>query len=162
MLDGGLEVVTFIAAIASAVNAGIFFPFSTFAMDGLKRLPPAEGAAAMQEMNITAVRPPLMIAMFGTCIVCVVAAVWAIVDWSSPESVYIVVGAIVFVLSIFVLTAAYHVPRNDALAGLDARSQEGIDYWLRYQREWTTANHLRTAAPLLSAVLFTLALTAGS
>lgn len=161
MIDGALEVITFIAAIGSGVNAGIFFPFSTFAMGGLKRLPPNQGAAAMQEMNITAVRPPLMIAMFGTAVVCVVAAVWAVVDWATPGSVYVLLGAIVFVLAIVILTVAYHVPRNDALAALDPESPEGIEYWKRYQREWTNANHIRTVAPMISAVAFTLALITG-
>lgn len=161
MIEGPLAVITFIAAIASALNAGIFFTFSTFAMDGLKRLPPSQGAAAMQEMNITAVRPPLMIAMFGTALLCVVAAVWAVVDWQSPASLYVLVGSIIFVLAIVILTGTYHVPRNDALAVLDPDSPEGVEYWKTYQREWTTANHVRTVAPVITAVLYTLALLGG-
>ena len=149
-----------IAAIGSGLNAGIFYTFSTFVMDGLKRLPRHEGARAMQEINITAVRPPLMIAMFGTALVCVVAAVWAVVDWEAPASTYVLIGSIVFALSIVILTGTYHVPRNDALADLGADSEEGQEYWLRYQREWTRANHIRTLAPLASAVLFILALLA--
>jgi len=40
-------VVTFIAALGCGLLAGLYFAFSNSVMNGLSRLPPAEGIAAM-------------------------------------------------------------------------------------------------------------------
>ncbi len=49
-----LFALTLAIALGSATVGGAFFAFSTFAMQGLRRLPPAQGAAAMQEINVMA------------------------------------------------------------------------------------------------------------
>ena len=72
-----LTLLTGIAATGSATVGGVFYAFSTFVMPGLRALPPAEGAAAMQKINVAAVRPGLMIALFGTAAVCVAVGVGA-------------------------------------------------------------------------------------
>ncbi len=51
-----------------------------------------------------------------------------------------------------------NVPLNDALAAVDPATTEAATLWARYLDVWTMWNHLRAAASLLSAVLFTLAL----
>jgi uncharacterized membrane protein len=56
------------------------------------------------------------------------------------------------------MTAGYHVPRNNILDGLDPNSTEGIAYWAIYLKEWVQMNHVRTIAPLMSAILFTASL----
>ena len=56
---------------------------------------------------------------------------------------------------------AYNVPRNNALAKVDAESADGASYWARYLREWTAANHLRAAAGVAAAGLLTVALYVG-
>ena len=62
-------------AIACATMGGVFFAFSSFVMQALKRLPPAQGIAAMQSINIVAVTPVFMTALFGTAVACLVVAV---------------------------------------------------------------------------------------
>ena len=47
------------AAVGAGVNGGVFFAFSSFVMPALQRLPDAQGIAAMQSVNVTAVRPRL-------------------------------------------------------------------------------------------------------
>ena len=59
------------------------------------------------------------------------------------------------------MTIAYHVPRNHALAAVEPQRAEAAGRWARYHREWTRWNHMRTAAALAAAVLFTLALQMG-
>src|SRR5699024_6794249 len=63
---GALVLAALVTALACAVVAGVFFAFSGFVMRALSALPPADAATAMQSINRTAVRPPLMIALFGT------------------------------------------------------------------------------------------------
>ena len=54
------EYLAIAALVGTGLNAGVFFSFSTFTMSGLKRLNPAAGAAAMQEINREAPKAPLM------------------------------------------------------------------------------------------------------
>ena len=36
-------------------------------------------------------------------------------------------------------------------------SAEGVEYWPTYRRQWTLANHVRTAAGIVAALLLALA-----
>ncbi|GAB4198563.1 MAG: hypothetical protein Fur006_48470 [Coleofasciculaceae cyanobacterium] len=54
------------AALGCGLVAGVFFAFSTFVMSALARLQAAQGITAMQSINITAINPPFMVALFGT------------------------------------------------------------------------------------------------
>ena len=45
------QTMTIICAVGAGAGAGAFFTFSTFTMARLKRLAPAQGAAAMQAIN---------------------------------------------------------------------------------------------------------------
>ena len=49
------SVLTLATAVACGTMAGAFFAFSTFVMKALARLPPNEGIAAMQSINVAAV-----------------------------------------------------------------------------------------------------------
>lgn len=52
----------------------------------------------------------------------------------------------------------FNVPLNNALAAARADTPEGAGLWQRYLAEWTSWNHVRTVAPIVSAILFTAAL----
>jgi uncharacterized membrane protein len=101
----------------------------------------------MQQINRAAPSPLFMTALFGTAVLCVVAAIDA---FGSAERV---AAALSYLVAI-VLTIAYHVPRNNALDSVDPDSSEAEATWIVYARDWTRWNHLRTLACLLSAVLF--------
>ena len=45
-----------VTAVGAACTGGVLFAFSSFVMPALRRLPPAQGVAAMQSINVTAVR----------------------------------------------------------------------------------------------------------
>jgi uncharacterized membrane protein len=158
MIDGFLFVLTLVTAIACGLVAGFFFAFSTTVMKALARLPGAQGMTAMQLINIVVINPLVMLALFGTGLACAVLVVASFVEWGEAYAVYLLVGGLLYLAGVVVLTIAYHVPRNDALAALDPNDAGAVDYWNRYARTWTAANHLRTVAPLASAVLFTVAL----
>jgi uncharacterized membrane protein len=49
---GFFFVLTVVAALGCGLNAGVFFAFSSFVMAALRRLPPAQGIAAMQSINV--------------------------------------------------------------------------------------------------------------
>ena len=158
MIDGFLFVFTLITAIACGLVAGFFFAFSTCVMKSLARLHPAQGLAAMQSINIVVINAFCMGAIFGTGVASIVLVVASFIDWGEPYAVYLLVGGLLYLAGVIVLTIAYHVPRNDALAKLDPNSAEAASYWKQYVSSWTAANHVRTVAPLASAALLTIAL----
>jgi uncharacterized membrane protein len=80
---------------------------------------------------------------------------------SSGATVYLLLGSLVYLAGVVVLTFAYHVPRNDALATVDPNSADAAGHWDRYVRSWTAWNHVRTIAPLASATILTIALRVG-
>jgi uncharacterized membrane protein len=52
---------------------------------------------------------------------------------------------------------ALNVPLNNALAAVDPNSGKGAELWARYLADWTAWNHVRAAASLAAAALFTIA-----
>jgi uncharacterized membrane protein len=160
-MDGLLFALTLVTAVSAGLNGGVFFAFSTFVMKALGRLPPSEGAAAMQAINVAAPTPIFMLALFGTGVLGLVLAIWGLVDLDEPYAGYLIAGGVVYFVGEVVMTGAYHVPRNNALARVDPASPEGQRLWERYLVDWTRGNHVRTVAGLAAAALFTLALQAG-
>ena len=160
-MDGFLTVLTMVAALGCGLNAGVFFAFSSFVMKALARLQPAQGIAAMQSINLVAVTPAFMAALFGTATAAVTVAVWALIDWDGGYGPYLLAGGACYLLGAIGLTTAYHVPRNNALAALGPESTEAAEHWTRYAAEWTRWNHLRAVASLAAAVSLTLGLLMG-
>jgi uncharacterized membrane protein len=160
MIDGYPRTLTVIAALGAALSAGVFFAFSTFVMQALRRLPDDEGLAAMRAINKAAPTPLFMLALFGTAVLCLVLGVIAVRHLDEPWAAYLVAGAALYLVAI-VLTVAYHVPRNDALALVDPHGSGAAQAWTSYAGPWTAWNHLRTLGALAGAVSFVLALGAG-
>lgn len=152
------EALTIAALVGAGLNAGVFFSFSTFTTRGLGRLAPAAGAAAMQEINREAPKPPLMLLMFGTAAVSVALMIQAAGNMDDGASVYQMIAGGLFLVGVIFMTGIYHVPRNNRLDRFDATSPEGSAYWATYLREWVRMNHVRTIAPLAAAVLLSLSL----
>jgi uncharacterized membrane protein len=159
VIDDYSRALTLVAAVGTGVAGGVFFAFSTFVMKALEDLPPADGIQAMQAINKQAPTAWFMALLFGTAAVCVAAIVAAIVRWGEAPSPYQLAGGLSY-LSAIVLTIAYHVPRNDALAEAQPAGEGAAAAWSRYLAEWVPWNHVRTVTSVAAAVLFTLALRA--
>jgi uncharacterized membrane protein len=152
----GAQVVTVAAALCSAVVAGAFLVFSTFVMHGLGRLPSAEGIAAMQSINVSAVRPSFMTTLFGTAVVCAAAAVMA---WGDEGGGVVLAGAALYLLGTIGVTIVGNVPLNNQLAMVRPAAGEAAAVWRRYLTVWTNLNHVRTVSSLAAGVLFAVAVT---
>ena len=149
---------TLLAALGSELVGGIFFAFSAFIMSALGRIPPDQGIAAMQSINLAVLNPWFFTAFFGTAGFCVVLAAVALFIWSEPGSIHLLVGAALYLLGTILVTMRLNVPLNRALAAVKPGSPEAIAVWIRYQSAWTVWNHVRTAASLAAAVAFIVAL----
>lgn len=71
----------------------------------------------------------------------------------------LLVASLLYVLGMFVCTAAFNVPLNDRLAALDGETVQAATFWPAYVREWTVWNHVRTLASVVAAALFLLVAT---
>ncbi len=149
---------TLFAALGSGIVSGVLFAFSTFVMKALGRLPPAQGVAAMQSINVTALGPFFMLAFMGTAVVSAALAVVALMRWRGTGAGLLLLGSVLYLLGVFVVTALFNVPRNDALAAVAPGSPEASALWTDYLRVWIPWNHVRTLAALAAAAAFILAL----
>ncbi len=148
-----MKLLVLCTAVGSGVVAGVFFAFSTFVMPALGRLPAPQAIAAMQAINVAAVNRWFMGALFGTAAACVAVAVAPLLGWRVPGPGLARAGAAVYLLGVVGVTAAFHVPRNDALAAVTAESVQAAAVWSRYLAEWTGGNHVRTVAGVVATAL---------
>jgi uncharacterized membrane protein len=151
-----LSTLTLVLAVGAGLAGGVFFAFSTFVMSGLGRAGDRAGLEAMQGINKAAPTPVFMTLLFGTALGCVLLAVFAVRRWDEPAARWQLAGCLLYLLMI-VVTAAYHVPHNDALALVDPNSAGAGAAWRHYLSTWTAWNHVRTLACAASAVCLTIA-----
>jgi uncharacterized membrane protein len=167
MLITYLFALKFISVIGCALIAGVFFAFSTFVMNALSRLQPAQGIAAMQSINITAINPLFMTALFGTAATCLLLSISTLSKLSQPDAVYLFVGSLLYLVGTILVTMLGNVPLNNALALVsdlpsaivDPNSTEGATLWAKYLTDWTFWNHVRTLAALAASAMFIVSLT---
>ena len=157
-MDDTLFALTLVTALGSGLVAGVFFAFSTFVMGALARLPAPQGIAAMQSINIVVINPLFMAAFLGTGLVSVVLTVAAAIEWNEPQVFYQLAGSALYLIGTLVVTIAFNVPRNDALAAVDPEHADSAALWRRYVVEWTAWNHVRTVAALAAAAALTVAM----
>ena len=110
----------------------------------------------MQHINKLAPNPWFMTALLGPALLSLVLGVYALTRMGKPGAVVLLVGCAVYLVGI-VLTMAYHVPHNDALALVDVNSPDIAKTWTDYYKPWMLWNHVRTLSFVGGAVLFTVA-----
>jgi uncharacterized membrane protein len=159
MFDHYLFWLTFTAAIGCGLIAGVFFAFSTFVMPALARLQPDRGIAAMQSMNITAINPLFMLALFGTAGACLFIVISAFLHWERSGTIYLAIGSLLYLVGAILVTMLVNVPLNNALAIAKPDSIEGATLWAKYLTDWTFWNHIRTLAALAASAMFMVSLT---
>ncbi|MBB6430096.1 anthrone oxygenase family protein [Algisphaera agarilytica] len=152
-----LTSLTVVAAVGSGLVAGLFFTFSTFVMKALGQVAPSNGIESMQAINITVMNPITMGVFMGTAVLSLASVVFAVFNWSSPSSAWLMVGGLLYLAS-FIITAAGNIPMNDALAPMDASTSNAVEYWQHYLKRWTFLNHLRTCAAALAVAAYALAM----
>lgn len=141
-------VATLVSVVSTALVGGVFFAFSSFVMPALTLLSPPEGIRAMQSINITAVRPPLMTALFGTAVLTIAVPI------ARSGAPWPVAGAVLYIAGVIGVTIVAHVPRNDALAKVGAGAPGAEDAWRRYLAGWRRWNHVRWVTGVASSAAF--------
>ena len=157
-MDQLIPVVGMTALLGSALVGGIFFTFSSFVMKALARMPPAEGIGAMQSINVVVLNPSFLGVFIGTAVLSLGAAGLAVAGWGRPSAPFFLGGALFYLVGTFLVTGLGNVPLNDQLAAVSATDPTALDVWERYLSRWTMWNHVRTAAAMVAALLYTLGL----
>jgi len=157
-MSGVLYIATLVTALGCGLIAGVFFAFSSFVMAALKRLEPAEGIAAMQSINVLAVTPIFMTALFGTAAACLGLVAWTVISSDGRTTALVLAGCTLYLVGTVGVTVACNVPLNYGLAKLDARGAEAAVRWDQFVTKWTAWNHVRTVAALAAAAALTVAL----
>jgi uncharacterized membrane protein len=147
------------ATIGSGVVGGVLFGFSAFVMDALDRLPADRSIEAMQSINRRAPTAGFMIAMVGTAVLAVVVGADAAARTGERSGGLALAGALLFLAST-AITARFHVPLNDRLAGVMTPHGAAEQVWRDYARPWTTGNHVRAALAIAAATCFGLSAAA--
>jgi uncharacterized membrane protein len=144
------ETLTIATAMGAATFGGAMYAFSAFVMHALDRTPTRAALEAMQQINLSAPRAPLVLVMVGTSLLGVVTAVVA-------HSPLVIAGCLAYLASI-VITGTFHIPRNDVLADVDPAGPGAEAAWAAYSGPWQRGNHLRTSAAIGGALLLVLSL----
>ena len=119
-----LYAATLVTTLGCGLIAGAFFAFSSFVMPALKRLPTEGGIAAMQSINVLAVTPVFMTALFGTAAACLGLIAWAAFSWGKQPTALVLSGAALYIVGTIGVTIAFNVPLNDRLATLHPQSAD--------------------------------------
>ena len=119
MIGGFPLLLIFFAVVGSALMGGVFFAFSTFVMKALERLPPPQGIAAMQSINVAVINPAFMSAFLGTAGACVILAIISVLRWHTPGAGLLLSGSLLYFLGTFAVTMVFNVPLNNSLAAVD-------------------------------------------
>jgi uncharacterized membrane protein len=160
-MSSWLFTLTFVAALGSALMAGLFFTFSNTAMTAFGKLPPAIGIAAMQSINITILNPIFFVVFMGTSALSALLALIALFNFAQAWALPLLAGSLCYFIGSLLVTMIFNVPLNNRLAKATPESAEGATVWAEYLRVWTAWNHLRTVLSLAATALFILALCRG-
>jgi uncharacterized membrane protein len=161
-MNNAIYLLTFVAALGSGLVAGIFFAFSNFVMKALTRVPPTEGIAAMQSINVVVLNRWFFAVFFGTAVCCLVLAITSFIGWQKPGAGYLLLGSLLYLIGTILVTIVCNVPLNDALAAVNPSSADAGRVWTNYLKSWTAWNHVRTGVALAAAASFSVALCRAS
>jgi uncharacterized membrane protein len=159
MISSLLPVLAFISALGSGLAAGLLFAFSVCVMTALARLPPEQGIAAMQSINVSILNPWFLSVYFGTAAICIALATASVFRWGQAGTVYLLAGSLLYLIGTIAVTIGLNVPLNDALAAVQPTSADGADLWTRFVARWTAWNHVRTISATVAMALFIVAFT---
>lgn len=154
-----VDVLLIIAILGTGIVAGAFFAFSTLVVQGIDRAGAAEAARAMRGINVTAVRAPFMIAVFGTALIALVLLVLAFSGQPAGATWWVIAGAALYLVGVVVVTGGANVPRNNRLAAVpEADALALADGWQAFRPGWLAWNHVRTLTSTAACLAFVLAL----
>jgi uncharacterized membrane protein len=143
-----------VSSAACGVMAGIYFAFSVFIMKAFASMPGSSGAVAMRAINDVILKTAFMPLFFLSTALCAALAIFAAFNLQDRGSGLILSASLIYVVGMFVVTAAFNVPLNNKLAALNMQAIDVELMWKSYVQTWTNYNHIRTVSSLGACLLF--------
>lgn len=156
--DGPYPMLALLGAVTTGVMAGVFCGFSVLVMRGLAKLPAAQGVAAMNAINASAMTPVFMVLFLGSAGLCAGIALVTFLLWPDEGTLPLLLGSALYLVGAFGVTVTANVPRNETLRKLEPGGPEAAAYWSVYVRGWTRWNHVRAVASMAAALVYAVAL----
>ncbi|MHA7270026.1 anthrone oxygenase family protein [Arthrobacter sp. HLT1-20] len=153
-------VVTIAAALGAGIAGGVYLAFPALVLPALRTLPAQTAVAAMQRINISAVRLPFMVVFFGGASASATIIISELVSGAIAEEGPVRMVGAGLALAAVGITIARNVPLNDQLALVLPDSPDNVDRWRSFDRNWSTANNVRAFAAIAASV--TLAVSLGT
>ena len=105
---------------------------------------------AMQEINLAAPRAPLVIVMVGTSVLSLGLAAVSVLDLARGDATtatWLALAGCAGFLASMVITGQFHIPRNNALADVDAAGPDAAAAWTAYSGPGSAATTSVPPAP---------------
>lgn len=151
----------FLAALAMALIAGFFYAYACSVMVGLAQLDAAGFVRAMQAINATVRNGAFAFSFFGAFLFTAIAALLYLPCRRERAARLVLAALALYTLGAFVVTFAFNVPLNEALARAPdlAAPADFAEARRAYVGPWTRWNLVRTLASTgafltLSAAIF--------
>ena len=154
-MELAFQIASVVSASAALLLGGLFWTFSDFLMRSFDKSEGHTGIEAMRVLNREILRSPIIV-MFMAMVPASLGMIgWAVFAIDHPTKWAAIAGAVLYLVGVFVVTAACNVPRNERLEGMASDSEEAAAYWRdHYLAEWTRWNSVRTVACVASAASF--------
>ena len=142
-----------VAIISFGFIGGVYFAFSFFVMQSLKKTSAPHAIRTMNTINLVILKSPFMILFFFSSFIAFIL-LWENLILYKLMS-YEGFASLIFLLGMFICTATKNVPLNNKLADFDFNDSNynpEIE-WNDYYTNWIKWNHVRTTSCFTSMVL---------
>lgn len=143
--------------LSSALVAGTFQAFSEFIMKALVEAQPAGGIETMQLINRKVYKTVFLTLLLGLMPLTLGFAVYSYLNIIGSPKTWIICGAFIYLVFVFLVTMLGNVPMNTRLDGMNYLAADTATYWENYGRVWTNWNHIRTLGSIATSVCFLIA-----
>lgn len=146
-----------LALIGSGLMAGMFFAYSNSVMAALAKMPTPQGMMAFNHVNVVIYNPLFLAIFMGTAVLALLLAISALFGWTA-HPVWILIGAMLYLVGNLAVTMGINVPMNDALAAADPASPSSATLWATFLDRWVFWNHVRAVACTGALAAFAIAM----
>ena len=142
-----------LAIISFGFIGGVYFAFSFFVMQSLKKTSAPDAIRTMNTINLRILKSPFMLLFFFSSFIALILFLENSISYTliSKEGF----SSLIFLGGMFLCTALKNVPLNNKLAEFDLNdplSNPKIE-WNYYYKNWIKWNHIRTVSCFLSMAL---------
>ena len=141
------------AILSFGFTGGVYFAFSFFVMQSLKKTSDSDAIRTMNTINQVILKSPFMLLFFFSSFIALILFLKNLILYKiiSNEGF----ASLIFLVGMFSCTALKNVPLNNKLADFDfsdSSCNPKIE-WNHYYKNWIKWNHIRTTSCFLSVVL---------